>query len=31
MTRRYLLDINILFDLIRHPQGKVKEKIEQIR
>jgi len=27
MTYRYLLDTNILSDLVRHPQGKVFQRI----
>ena len=30
MTARYLLDTNILSDLVRHPQGKVAEKIGKL-
>jgi len=30
MSRRYLLDTNILSDLIRHPQGRVFDKISQL-
>jgi len=29
MSYRYLLDTNILSDLVRHPQGRVAEKIIQ--
>lgn len=28
MIRRYLLDTNILSDLVRHPQGPIAERIE---
>lgn len=30
MTSRYLLDTNIVSDLIRHPQGKIARKIARI-
>ncbi|HYD72087.1 MAG TPA: type II toxin-antitoxin system VapC family toxin [Candidatus Binatia bacterium] len=30
MTARYLLDANILSDLVRHPQGRVAEKIGKL-
>ncbi|MCB1763558.1 MAG: type II toxin-antitoxin system VapC family toxin [Gammaproteobacteria bacterium] len=30
MKRRYLLDTNILSDLVRHPQGKVAERIASL-
>jgi len=30
MTPRFLLDTNILSDLIRHPQGRVFDKISQL-
>lgn len=30
MTSRYLLDTNIVSDLIRHPQGKIARKIDRI-
>ena len=30
MIRRYLLDTNIVSDLVRHPQGPITEKIETV-
>jgi tRNA(fMet)-specific endonuclease VapC len=30
VTRRYLLDTNILSDLIRHPQGRVAARIAEV-
>ncbi len=30
MSLRYLLDTNILFDLIRNPQGRVAEQIAKV-
>lgn len=30
MIRRYLLDTNILSDLVRHPQGPIAERIETV-
>lgn len=30
MTMRFLLDTNILSDLVRHPRGKIFERISQV-
>lgn len=30
MIRRYLLDTNVVSDLVRHPQGPITEKIETV-